>query len=428
MLLLTSVPRGWAQGVAGTIGDFLNYPVTPEMAAMGDGGVSIVTNSAISAIANPAQLGMLSMTNSLSIGTGFDMHTDTPLNRNFGTAFGFRDASFSVSAVSYGARLNSLWEALPSYVGLGLQYSYEKFASPSPVTLSVSPFIIGNEAEHANAFTIGLGIHYFLRLGLGYSVKFIGGENGYYISNLDQTARDFGAILQIPVLRLLHGSRDGSFILGEDIQPIFNITAGYSLRNVGGYVHVVRPLSGEVPLARQANLGWNWRLAFQSKVAGFKWDWFSFTWDREAANSPFNTDSSLVTNPNGYSYWNYFWSYSSGLGSFSPWSNLIVGRGSASVAVSKGWQIGLGEFLYLRGGSLTNLSQNPWSSTFPTSGWGVKLDGLVKALVFLHGLNANDSFTRFILHHFNLEFDYSTASGGVFDAIKPFESLNLALR
>ena len=56
-LLLASVPRGWAQGVAGTIVGFLNYPVAPEMAARGDAGVSVVTNNAMSVIANPAQLG-----------------------------------------------------------------------------------------------------------------------------------------------------------------------------------------------------------------------------------------------------------------------------------------------------------------------------------------------------------------------------------
>ncbi len=52
---------------------------------------------------------------------------------------------------------------------------------------------------------------------------------------------------------------------GNNIVPILNDTAGYALRNVGGYV-VATP-TNDLPLAREANVGWNWELAFRSKLA-----------------------------------------------------------------------------------------------------------------------------------------------------------------
>ena len=96
---------------------------------------------------------------------------------------------------------------------------------------------------------------------------------------------------------------------------------------------------------------------------------------------------------------------------------------TTTAASIKGWQIGVGGFFYLRGGSIT-YSGGP---ALVTSGWGARLDGLVKLVVFLHGLNSNASFTHFVLDHLDLRFDYYGSESGLFPG-QPFESLDLVVR
>ncbi len=135
-------------------------------------------------------------------------------------------------------------------------------------------------------------------------------------------------------------------------------------------------------------------------------------------------DSSFAgIGPDGFAQWTYFWAYQNGLRTFSPWNNLVLGKGNTTLLAIKGWQIELGQLLYLRGGSITY----PGGPLNSTSGWGVGFDGLVKLLVFLRGLNPNGSFAQFVLEHLELQFNYARSSGGIFPA-KPFESLDLVVR
>ncbi len=412
-LLFASVLQAKAQESYGsTIGNFLNIPVSPQMLAMGDAGVSVLSKSAASMIDNPAQLGIRSLTDSLNVGTSLFFH-DSNTSRD---GLYYRDESAANAAVSYETRVNSLWHNLPFRVGIGIGYSYQEFTFHPTLD---SPEPVGYETDYANTLFVGLGLHYFLRLGLGYSLELVNNENRAARPKIDELAENFGTILQVPVLHLLWAKRQ--IVVGKDVEPILNIAAGYALRNVGGYV--IKTPTYELPLARQALLGWNWELGFRSKVKGYSWKWFSFTWTRQAIDSPIKLDSAFVGGPSDVSNWNYFESYRGGLGDFSPWSNLILGKGSLTQVTSRGWQIGFAGFFYLRGGAIMG-SRQP---TYGTSGWGVSAEGLVKLMVYLHQLNPKATFTQFMLRHLDIEFDYSEADGGIF-AGKPFESLDLVLR
>ncbi len=417
--MLASVVQARAQAYGPTVGNFLNYPVSPRMLAMGDAGTSVVTKSAMSMLVNPAQLGMQSLNNSLEIGSSLFLTPNS--DRPYEIAGSQKYLSFLASAVSYGARLDSVWHRLPFKLALGVGYSYEESTFPfSPG----GPMIGGTMTDYTNSFTLGLGIHYFLKLGIGYSLKFIRNKNPFsaFTPNIDQTAEDFGTILQVPVLQLLYGTRTRHIVFCKNIYPSLNITAGYALRNVGGYV--VKTPTYHSLLARQANLGWNWELAFSSRVAEYDWKWFSLTWAREATDEPFKLDSvSAGIGPNGVANYDYLLSYRNGLGTFSPWNNLVLGMPTTTTASIKGWQIGLGESFYFRGGSIIYSG----SPAVVTSGWGARLDGLVKLIVFLHGLNPNAPFTRFVLNHLDLRFDYYGSDSGLFPG-QPFESLDLVVR
>ena len=401
-LLLASVVEAKAQYYGATAANFLNYPATPQALAMGEAGVSLVTRSAMSIIANPGLLGMQSLENNLNVGTSLQY------SENY---------SFLASGVSYGPRLNSIWHELPFKAGIGVGYSYEELTFP--FSAGGAP-IGGTITDYANSFTVGMGIDYFLRLGLGYSVELIKNTHPAFTPNIDQPAANFGADLQVPVLHLLYGTQNRSALIGKNIYPSLDVTAGYALRNVGGYV--IKTPTYQLPLARQANLGWNWEFVLMSRVAGFDWKWFSFTWAREAMDEPFKVDSVFVGGASYVSNRDSVVSYRNGPGSFSPWNDLIMGRPVAIAQLSKGWQIGLGGFLYLQGGSITY----PGGPTAITSGWEMKLDGFLRSLVFFHVLSPNGSVTHFLLRNLDLQFDYSASNAG--GGISPLESLNLTLR
>lgn len=417
-LLLASVVEAKAQYYGPTAANFLNYPATPQALAMGEAGVSIVANSAMSVSANPGLLGMQSLDNSLNIGTSLVHYIDS--NLPYGVT-AVHNYSFLVSAVTYGTRLNSIWHDLPFKAGVGVGYSYEESTLPfAPEQPSVSGYI----TDYANSFTVGLGVDYFLRVGLGYSMELIKNKNPFsaFTPNIDQPAENFGAVLQIPVLHLLYGTRQRPLLIGKNIYPSLDVTAGYALRNVGGYV--IKTPNYQLPIARQASLGWNWKFSLRSRMRGYDWKWFSFTWAREATSEPFNLDSvSAGIGPNGVANYDYLLSYRNGLGAFGSWNNLVLGIPTTTATSIKGWQIGVGGFFYLRGGSIT-YSGGP---ALVTSGWGARLDGLVKLVVLLHGLNPNASFTHFVLDHLDLRFDYYGSESGLFPG-QPFESLDLVVR
>lgn len=189
------------------------------------------------------------------------------------------------------------------------------------------------------------------------------------------------------------------------------------MRNVGSYTKFV------YPLPREASLGWSVDAGLKSQVAGHPWECIIRSLSDQAGNSPFYTDSVAALIHGADTAWDYLTRYQKGLGRFNPWQNLILGRASATVGVRKGGQIGLGEFLYIRAGSITDAGQ----MTYSTFGWGLRLDGLAKCLVFFRWLDPNAPVAKFLLDHLDVQYDCSRAYGGVYQG-KPFEDLNLVVK
>ncbi|MCL5268468.1 MAG: hypothetical protein M1469_10245 [Bacteroidetes bacterium] len=191
------------------------------------------------------------------------------------------------------------------------------------------------------------------------------------------------------------------------------------MKNIGKYIAFYgNPLPGE------ADLGWNVEVRLRSRVASHSCEWFSFAWLRQADASLLSLDSSMSIYPSSLdTTFNYFDTYKDGLGDFRPYDNLFVGRPTGDVGIRRRWQIGLAEFIYIRGGSITDQGQ----PTYSTFGWGARLEGLLKLLVFMHWLDADGSVAKFVLNHLDLQFDYSRAYGGIYGG-KPFEDLNIVVR
>lgn len=198
-LLIASATQAWAQACGSTVGNFLNAPVTPQGQAMGEASASVVTNNAMSIISNPSLLGMQGLNNKLEIGSSLSSLRNS--NGHY---------SFLVSTASYGIQANSIWHDLPFKAGIGVGYSCEESTFPFNPT---APVKSGYVTNYANSLAVGLGFDYFVKLGLGYSVKLIKNKNEVapIYPNINQPPGDFGVTcpqlmcqceVSVPVRRL----------------------------------------------------------------------------------------------------------------------------------------------------------------------------------------------------------------------------------
>lgn len=393
--------------------NLLDYPTSARTLAMGGIGTAFPSDNAAATLDNPAQLGLFSLDGLFNANTGFH----NPVGPT-----GFAATSWlDVNAFNIGTALNRICKSLPFKAGAGLGYS-NITSSSSPIWLGGGPYILENNVVTSNAISVGLGLDYLIKLGLGFSFKWVAARYDFPVPASRTTGEDFGAIAHIPLSKLIAGTKEHMSSGHNGIEPLYGFTIGYAMRNLSGYNF------GGGTLPTEADLGWSVNAGFRSQVAGHRWEWLSFSWSEQAGSAPFNTDSiigSISQAPQGGpdTTWDYALRYQKGLGRFDPWQELVIGRASATAGVRKGGQIGLGEFLYIRAGSITDAGR----ITYSTFGLGLRLDGFLKCLVFLNDLDANAPVADFLLRHLDLQLDYGRAYGGIYQG-RPFEDLNLVVR
>lgn len=372
------------------VGDPFSSYVSAQSVGMGGVGTAFPSDNAAATIANPAQLGMFSMSSKLNASTDIAGFLDPHQPLDF-------------SAINVGTSLNKLWPQLPVRASLGIGYSNIAFTYQPPSLSAGGPDIPSNTTGTVNGLSAGIGFDYYIRLGFGYTFKWV--YNMFNSTNqepLKETAEDFGAILQVPVISLVCSEPGKEIGVAAGIKPSLDLNIGYAMRNFGGYINPYWPLP------READLGWSVNTGLSSKVDGHRWRWLSVAWSEQAATSPIYVYST----------------YEKGLGRFGIWQNLIIGRASATVGVARGGQIGLGEFLYLRAGNIT-YTGSPTATTF---GWGMRLDGLIKCLVFLKSISPQSPFAEFLLNHVDLQYDFGREYDTAYFGGETFESLNLVVR
>ncbi len=407
----------------------LSFPLSAEANAMGGAGAALVSENPFAATLNPAQVGLSGLRGTMSIGIvpGFS------LPRPY-VGSGFYDLWYVTSmtraaAMSFGFPLNRFWKGLPFQAAFGIGYANLRYTLVD-VGESSPP-----RADYLNAITTGLGLKYLVTFGIGYSIDPMSSAyQSFPSADSHTTSHDIGTILRIPILRIV--SRIGNnrrYKFGK-LMPEINLSLGYSARNLGTHSYY-----SEAGMPEQADLGWNVELGLKACVQHQEWKWISLTFLREADASLIYTSLDSIFGTNPYtntpdtSYYTYY-ARRKGLGGFQIYRNLIAGRPTAfddyastrpagGIGVLKGAQIELGQFIYIREGSVTEAGL----PTYTTYGWGARLDGLVKALLFMHWLSAKDKIAELLLDHFNLEFDFSKGTGGPFEN-EAFETLGLVVR
>jgi hypothetical protein len=135
--------------------------------------------------------------------------------------------------------------------------------------------------DHSTNFTFSAGLDYIIKIGLGYTTKSVesdlapfdvqgqGKEGVAHFSTYD-----VGLITQIPLIEIYKragGTMPGIF---SDVEPLFDLTLGYSRNNLGdNKVMYIDPAQGD-PLPRTASAGLNVKLGLASHTSRDNWRWY----------------------------------------------------------------------------------------------------------------------------------------------------------
>ncbi len=406
LLLIPTSNRLAAQGEA-AVPVLLIHP-SPEANGWGNIATAVVSDNPVATIANPGQLGMFSLDGIVSA----SMYS--PKTKWFPES-GIPDLTYDVWAVNGGYDLTRILD-LPFRLGIGAGYSRVYLnLGEFTTTNSVSVF---NPFEKSEQFSLGFGIDYFLKVGVGWNFKRVVSRAALINNSLVEakpSATDFGLLVQAPLFDILERAGQEPIYLFEDVQPLFRLTFGYARSNLGD-----RPVDyGDYtadPLPRNATIGLSAEIGLTTDVNGTAWKMLTFTLAREA-------EDLLVVRTSGGGY-----EFQSGLGDISFFRHVVRGKigDQDRVKLHKGWQLNIGEFIYIRSGSFSE-SPNFGNRNYTTSGFGIRLSGFFKTIEAVHPAALEDDVLAFIFHHFDFVYDHAEYTHSVFGGTK-FNALSVVIR
>jgi hypothetical protein len=412
--LLLSPVSSRSQGGATAV-PFLLIPPAPEGLGMGGGSASVPTTDAIAPLINPGQLGVFSLANLLSASTYLPRSSWLP-------QYQLPDMSYGVTAVNAGYNFRSLL-SLPFDLSVGLGYSRVSLdLGTFNVTSSSGPTVIGTfqAKEYADDYTVGIGLAYYARLGLGYTYKRIvsalsavGTEQENSAGTGKTSAADIGLLLDVPILRIVSAISGASLDIAPQTAPFLDLSLGLVRDNVGDAMTYVDPAQAD-PLPRSAVVGLS--LGTGITMTSGKTDWSLL-----AVRVVHQADQVLVTRHNDGTF-----DYLSGFGDISFWDNVVLGKSNPLVTSRRGWELQVGEFFAWREGTV----DAPGFATYTTSGYSISVGGLMKLFRALHhSPEADGSWWGFAMDHFDLQFHsgkYDQTAGAGESTMA--QSLNLVVR
>ena len=374
---------------------FLLISSSPESNGQGTASVSRQTDDPFVVNFNPAHLG--GMQNNFSV-------SFYPTKTNWLPGLGLKDLTYNSYVFCGKTNLN---EYLSVPLSIGIAYSrVDLNLGTFNRTSSTGPDIIGtyNGEEHNDAFSLGVGWDIGIKLAMGITFRRI-------VSNLEggvnasAWSRDYGLLMNVPIAELI--TKKPELIAG--IAPLFDFSFGTALTNMDGTISYfdkaqADPLPRNISIGTSIVLGLN-LIKIDSKI-------ITFSWSRQA-------DNILVgRNQDGSSY------YRGIFGDLSFGKNIIQGKWTDAVKISQGWQIGLGEFIYIRQGSY----QGGGFNYIKTDGLGISTSGLFKFLSL--GAEGN-TFINQLSDHFDLHYDQSNYDTNELDSPSnstKFSSLSLFIK
>ncbi|MHB1686768.1 MAG: PorV/PorQ family protein [Ignavibacteriaceae bacterium] len=350
---------------------------SPRLNGLGMVGTSLPNDDPFGFYYNPAQLGHYSQTNNLS----YQLY---PSNVDW---LGFNLITYRNSAVNIGYNFKKELNGLSLSAGFG--YIHSK--------LDYGPFIdTGDRYDEFNAYSLGIGIDYYVQFNIGITYKniysFLGSQpvmGTTQTKNIESnpTAVDYGLLLTVPVVKLIDPEYKFYMFQNLPAVPYFNISVGYSRLNQGGEVVYLDPAQAD-PLPRTARLGYTLSTGLDLKLQNNLFRVFGYDFTVDA-------DEILINPPNGLTPF----TYKNGIGDINIGKNLIELKGDDNVVVHKGHEFNFLEtFTYMIGRFDGRGYYNDQSS-----GIGIRAKGI---LTLLKAYTSSETL-NFIAGHFDIQY-YST--------------------
>ncbi len=389
--------KGLSLGQVESALPFLLLPSSPETFGMGGVSSAFESSHPLSAIQNPAQLGFNSRENFVTAGMLLPTSTAFP-------NVGLPDLSYYTLGLNAGMNLGGL-VGLPLSVGLGYSRVYLDWGE-FVITSSSGPAVIDkfHPYESSDNISLGVGVDYWVRFGAGASIKFInshlssvGTEQEKGDGSASVTAWDLGLLLTIPLASIAEKAGVSLEIPSAHVVPLLDFTLGGAKNNIGDEVVYIDPAQAD-PLPRQVSLAAGLEAGIVSTAVPEGWKLVTGSLVSEA------NDILVERHSDGT------WDYLGGAGDIKFFNDVVAGKDNPAITQRKGWKLELGELFSLRGGSVHEPAYpsgyRTYYTTYTTSGFGIRLSGLWKALRAL-GVEENHSWITFMRENIDLRFDYA---------------------
>jgi hypothetical protein len=415
LLATLTLPRIVSAQPGTTVITGLTVTTSPRANGMGGTAATLPSLDPAATIANPGQLGLFSLDNL------FSASTFTPKTEWAPALFSTPENGFSIttSAMNAGINLKDVL-SLPFGASVGFGYSrtywdlgtwpvFDSYGNPLGAITMNDTYL---------QYSVGIGLEYVVRFGIGMNFKRITsrmptvGPAGQFVDNtITPSATDFGMMINIPLVEVVSRTTGRSYPIAHVIKPFVDFTAVYVKSNVGDMVSYAGSLQSD-PLPRTALLGLGVEGGLTAKAGNTDWRILSLALVHQAE------DVLVIRHNDGTS------EYKGALGDLSIGENLLIGRVTGNVLIRKGWEIGAGEFLSIRGGSVEGYGYD-----YSTSGYSICLGGLVRFLEFASPEIAGNPWAAFVGDHIDIQ--YHSATYGSTDSPlngTTFKELNLVLR
>jgi hypothetical protein len=378
---------------------------------LGGLGASIISDDPIVVLSNPGQIGITSFDHYFSSGVYLSSNGLTQL-------YWTPDPTVFVGAANFGFVLNRYMK-LPLGISAGFGFSHVRADYGIFQVMNMTPDAeyISDTDEHSDNWSVGLGFDYHIRMGLGYTHKSIG-SNLYFVPRGERVseaaAYDLGMIAQVPVSGLIGEMTGGQIRLFGSLEPDVDVTLGYVNRNLGDQI-VSWGLGYSTLLPRQAALGVSYRTRIIQHGPSMDWELLSVMFAREAEADLIHPEEidTLTFRIDAPEH------YETGAGDIQFFNNVILAKVNSSITRRQGLQIALGEMVVLRWGSVAGKE-----SPYTTTGFGLRLNGVLKLLYRLSPSFLSSSIADFLFSHVDVGYDYSSKKyDNTFDPETPTNSV-----
>jgi len=383
LTLIIFTNETFSQGEAAV--PFLLLQPSPSLAAMGQTGTALPTEDPFGFVWNPSQLGYTSQNNNFS----FIFY---PSKLDWLPKFNL-DLEVKSLAFNFGYNFKDIID-FPISVGFGYSYFELNFGEFLRVDED-APSALGSfySLDYYNAYSLGIGIDYYVQLNAGITYKDItsilsdrpAGEEEAY-GSWKGTAFDFGLLINVPVLKIINEEMQIKLESDMLLKPDFIFSVGYSKCNLGDEVYYIDKNQAD-PLPRMDRLGYGITTGFDLLGDNFQMKVLNLALTVEADDILINRDTTG-------------WDYQSTLSDLQFVKNLINVEGTEKIVSHIGLKIDLFETVSFSTG---HFSGRGFMDVAETGGYELRAKGLFK----LWALWAKEPFTEFLRDHIDIRY-YNT--------------------